>query len=224
MSILFCFSFFSQEKASFHFTLWDKRYDDLKEFKKEYGHCDVPIDYPRLGIWVFNQRYTLSEMLQYRIDLLDSVGFIWNHNEELPPKMMETWNYVFDRYKQFIIDHDGVDFLHRDALLFDWAKRQRCEYRKYMSKDCTTKFMNRTLIEKLDEVGFDWNLDDDESVSWDAHYEVGGEWGNNHDTLFIFAHEFFFDNKCCFKLCESPSKSIATQAVQRRAWPRTSQA
>jgi Helicase associated domain len=38
---------------------WDQRYEQLVEFQKEYGHCDVPLGWepnPALYYWVFNQR------------------------------------------------------------------------------------------------------------------------------------------------------------------------
>ncbi len=39
--------------------LWEKRYNELKEYKKQNGDTNVPRRYepnPQLGVWVSNQR------------------------------------------------------------------------------------------------------------------------------------------------------------------------
>ena len=62
--------------------LWEFRYSQLKEFKVETGHCNVPYRYgkdPQLGRWVQNQREfkkrnTLSDE---RMTRLQELGFMW---------------------------------------------------------------------------------------------------------------------------------------------------
>jgi len=65
---------------------WKKRLDDLAEFKANFGHCNVPFQYPRnksLGYWVHNQRQVYKKWLkgipcsltQSRIHALDRLGF-----------------------------------------------------------------------------------------------------------------------------------------------------
>mmetsp|Transcript_1702 Transcript_1702/g.3728 ORF Transcript_1702/g.3728 Transcript_1702/m.3728 type:complete len:541 (+) Transcript_1702:133-1755(+) len=67
---------------------WNDRYEQLLEFKKENGHCIVPQHYQRnraLGKWVAKQREQYrfyregkhSFLTEERIDLLKSVGFVW---------------------------------------------------------------------------------------------------------------------------------------------------
>eukprot|EP00581_Thalassiosira_minuscula_P007000 CAMPEP_0183706548 /NCGR_PEP_ID=MMETSP0737-20130205/3328_1 /TAXON_ID=385413 /ORGANISM="Thalassiosira miniscula, Strain CCMP1093" /LENGTH=498 /DNA_ID=CAMNT_0025933963 /DNA_START=170 /DNA_END=1666 /DNA_ORIENTATION=+ len=67
---------------------WNDRYEQLLEFKKENGHCIVPQHYTRnraLGKWVAKQREQYrfyregkhSFLTEERIDLLKSVGFVW---------------------------------------------------------------------------------------------------------------------------------------------------
>ena len=68
----------------FDFTtpLWDVRLRELIEYKAANGHCSPPITYPKLGIWVVNQRFNLKNMPRERVAALDSLGFVWNHNRK----------------------------------------------------------------------------------------------------------------------------------------------
>ncbi len=77
-------------------TPWEARLKELKEFKAEYGHTNVPSIYPEnqpLAYWVFKQRgqhrvymYNLKgrdkkvacHITAKRIALLDELGFEWN--------------------------------------------------------------------------------------------------------------------------------------------------
>jgi superfamily II DNA or RNA helicase len=64
-------------------AVWEKRFQELRAFKKDRGHCDVPQSYSEnrsLGTWLSNQRQfrrrgTLS---QDRIDQLEALGVVWN--------------------------------------------------------------------------------------------------------------------------------------------------
>lgn len=73
---------------------WNSRFEDLREFRRIHGHCNVPSKYaenPELGIWVGTQRtqyrlhmkgresgnLTMSNMNEDRIRALDSLGFSW---------------------------------------------------------------------------------------------------------------------------------------------------
>jgi len=68
---------------------WQRRFKELKDFKRKYGNCLVPTqssDFPKLGPWVSTQRAEYkkraenkaSSMTDERIKYLLSVGFIWN--------------------------------------------------------------------------------------------------------------------------------------------------
>ncbi|KAL9179933.1 hypothetical protein ACHAXT_007903 [Thalassiosira profunda] len=75
---------------------WDTKFDELVEYKKKHGHCNVPIAHPQLGGWVQTQRqhYRLLqqgkgsmkeanvEMLGDRVGRLNGIGFVWNTRTE----------------------------------------------------------------------------------------------------------------------------------------------
>jgi len=68
---------------------WMMRYEDLKRFRKEHGHCRVPHGYTehrKLSWWVMNQRAQYQLLKQgkktwltpERVELLNGIGFEWN--------------------------------------------------------------------------------------------------------------------------------------------------
>jgi len=64
--------------------LWDWRYRELKEYREKHGDCNVPESQGSLGIWVRWQRkqYKKGKLSQERLDLLESIGFVWDLLEQ----------------------------------------------------------------------------------------------------------------------------------------------
>jgi len=63
-------------------TPWEKRYSELKKFKKRFGHCNVPRGWKHnkpLAGWVAIQRtkYSQGKLLETRFNFLESIGFVW---------------------------------------------------------------------------------------------------------------------------------------------------
>ncbi|KAL7495928.1 hypothetical protein ACHAWT_004235 [Skeletonema menzelii] len=69
-------------------TMWNRKFGELKAYKKLFGNCMVPQRYqpnPKLGTWVHTQRrqYKLmidgkkSAMNNEKMAALDSIGFFW---------------------------------------------------------------------------------------------------------------------------------------------------
>jgi hypothetical protein len=59
---------------------WEYRYKELKEFKKQYGHCQIPQRWrenPSLANWVSIQRRDKNKLSPERFTLLDELGFMW---------------------------------------------------------------------------------------------------------------------------------------------------
>jgi len=83
---------------SHHYTPWKMRLDELKEYKKKYGNCDVPRNWPEnqpLSKWVSKQRiqhklYLLNggagncHLTEERINLLNEIEFDWGHSDPSP--------------------------------------------------------------------------------------------------------------------------------------------
>ncbi len=159
---------------------WQKHYDELIEFKRENGHCNVPARYSnnrRLGIWVSAQRqqYRLLQRLSLseqrnvrlnaeRISLLNNVGFTWTIRSRA---FGEEWNQRLRELKHFQIVHGHCNvpiFYHDNSGLGSWVEKQRKLYHQYMAyigtkieevSDLEPPYCDEK-IRILDEIGFDW--------------------------------------------------------------------
>ena len=75
---------------------WTARFDELVDFKNENGDCNVPQVHGPLGEWVHNQcqSFKKGKLSQERVDLLESIGFIWERYDE-------AWMVRFDELVDF---------------------------------------------------------------------------------------------------------------------------
>ena len=150
--------------------LWDKRLEELMEFKRQKGHCEVPIKLPNLGIWVVNQRFNINDMPKERVAALDAIGFIWNHNQK--KRSDDAWNQKYEDLLEYIKlhGHCNVPATYRHSPLGTWVGKQREEYKKFTNKRSSQ--LSKYRIDKLEEVGFQWSLQQWTVIAWDDRFEV----------------------------------------------------
>jgi len=76
-----------------HKAVWDERLEELREFRKEFGHCNVPSRYEtnhQLAIWVKRQRRQWKNkmdskpncMTDERQQQLEALGFVWDMKKQ----------------------------------------------------------------------------------------------------------------------------------------------
>jgi hypothetical protein len=146
----------------FHEEKWSLRYKELLEFHKEHGHSAVPHTYPKnpqLARWVKRQRrqYKLrrdaraSTMTSERLDLLNSVGFVWDSHDV-------NWREKLDNLEAFRRGHGhcNVPSNFKDKKLATWVKCQRRQYKLYW--DGKPSAMSPERILELEKVGFEWEI------------------------------------------------------------------
>lgn len=155
-----------QEDSAHHFNnhqdvLWYTQYQKLIEFKHKFGHCCVPITFIEdevLARWVKRQRYqckryregNLSATCTWRIQLLDSIGFIWNAHAI-------AWQEKFNDTKAYAQAYGHCNIASCDpshARLSTWVKCQRRQYKLFM--DGQTSNMTYDRIAALNSIGFVW--------------------------------------------------------------------
>ncbi|KAL7491914.1 hypothetical protein ACHAWT_001353 [Skeletonema menzelii] len=152
-------------KNKMYLTLWDQKFDELLDFKKQQGHCNVPQKYapnPELGVWVNKQRQEhkkredekTSAMTDERLKRLQSIGFTWAQR-----KGQKGWNKKYDQLLQYKAKfgncHVPTKFKENTAL-GRWVSQQRAEYKKLCKGEKTSLTTER--ISKLDSIGFAWFL------------------------------------------------------------------
>lgn len=126
-------------------------FQQLEEFKKNYGHVNVPAIFEAnrpLGRWVAQQRYRYNakELPASHIEKLESLGFDWDPAET-------RWNSMFDLLKAHIANYGlALSFkdLKNDPVLWRWVTGQR--HQRRVGK------MSKEHFEKLNSVGFIWSV------------------------------------------------------------------
>lgn len=78
--------------------MWLNKFQQLFEYKKEYGHCNVSSTHDKsLASWVQNQRtqYKKSKLSEERIARLNVIGFSWYVSTD------DLWFTRFEQLKQY---------------------------------------------------------------------------------------------------------------------------
>lgn len=200
---------------------WQKHYDELKEFKKENDHCNVPARYAknrRLGIWVSSQRqqYKLLQKLPFsekqnvrlndeRVKLLNDLGFTWTIRSRDTPG--EVWSQKVRELKDFreIYGHCNVPMFYNDNPdLRSWVDEQRNLYQQHLLYNRNSSGSEPPyLAEKiriLEEIGFDWadrmNHGSETSTGIDALQKASSLASAQLDDSDMNADEHFYDTAC----------------------------
>jgi hypothetical protein len=142
---------------------WTQRFEELCEFCKLNGHCQVPhifTENPALARWVKRQRYQYklslankpSTMTDERISVLDKIGFVWDSHaaawEEQINKLIE--------YKKTYGHCNVPSNYSSNRQLAVWVKRQRRQYKFFWDGKISSSTTER--IAALESIGFEWEL------------------------------------------------------------------
>ena len=122
---------------------WMTRFDELGYFKNENGDCNVPESQGPLGMWVQHQRqfYKKGILPQERIDLLESIDFVWEPFDE-------AWMARFDELVDFKNENGDCNVPKGQGSLGWWVNEQRVNYKNGK--------LSQERIEFLESVGFEW--------------------------------------------------------------------
>eukprot|EP00980_Cylindrotheca_fusiformis_P020583 scaffold7641_cov115-Cylindrotheca_fusiformis.AAC.29 len=144
-----------------HCEKWKNKFRDLVQFRRKYGHCLVPLNWPQnpgLSHWIKHQRFqykakqegkhtTLSVARQ---QALDELGFVWDSHRA-------AWEERFNEMVLFreMHGHINIPIRHNgNTKLSTWVKCQRRQYKLYM-QNCKSQ-MTAERITKLSGIGFVW--------------------------------------------------------------------
>jgi hypothetical protein len=142
---------------------WTEKFEELIEFRNQYGHCLVPNafpDNPALAQWVKRQRYQYklkkegkrSTMSDERIGALEEIGFVWDSHSAV---WDERYNELI-QYKKIKGDCNVPSRYRDNKQLAVWVKRQRRQYKFYCENKPSS--MTRERIGSLEAIGFEWDL------------------------------------------------------------------
>ena len=143
-------------------AFWNEQFEQLCEFKAQFGHCAVPLRYPanpKLGKWVTVQRRNCkldkegipSPMTVERTRALKNIGFVWDRSAAV-------WSIRFQEIREFKAQfgHCLVPRLYStNSKLAMWVKNQRCNYD--LHQEGKPSDMTAERIRELDSVEFVWD-------------------------------------------------------------------
>jgi hypothetical protein len=153
------FNFFRPYQAE----QWTQRYDELCEYVKTHGNCQVPHSYtqnPALSRWVKRQRYQYklrvenktSTMTEERVAALERIGFVWDSHvaawDERRSELIE--------YKRTYGHCNVPSNYPSNRQLAVWVKRQRRQYKFFLAGKPSS--MTDDRIASLESIGFEWEL------------------------------------------------------------------
>ena len=144
-------------------TNWKKQFDELRKYKQENGHTNVPRNYsknPSLFSWVNKQRFQYlllqknkpSLMTEEKIIALNSIDFKW-------PKAKDfSWNNWLKELQKYKDQHGDVNVPHKyksNKALGAFVNRQRNEFRKLQQGLHSS--LDQKRISDLESLGFKWS-------------------------------------------------------------------
>lgn len=116
---------------------WDKNFNKLKEFKNNHGHTNVPVNYEEdliFGRWVQKQRRIKNSLSEHKLELLNSLGFIWDGNEYV-------WYNNFETLNSFILEHKRMPNYKENLKLYNWMNQQKIKYNNLRLDDHKYKLL-----------------------------------------------------------------------------------
>lgn len=153
--------------------LWQDQFQKLLKFTEENGHCTIPITHREdqvLARWVKRQRYQHKRkqdgkscaISERRIQLLDSIGFVWDSHAA-------AWQ---DKFNELVLYKKAYGHCNipscdpSNGQLSTWVKCQRRQYKLFHQQQQDSQQpqpqqqqrSNMTLnrIQALNSLGFVW--------------------------------------------------------------------
>ena len=169
---------------------WDLRYGELIKYKKKFGDCNVPSNWPnnkQLGTWVSTQRrnYRKGRLKDVRIKRLEEIGFVWNPIES-------HWEEMFEALKEYKKIRGDLN-VHKDQWINnlpigEWLTTQRANYRN--------KTLSEDRIKRLEDIGLVWKEDlseEERPMIWEEMLEALKEYKEEHGDCDV--HSTWSENK-----------------------------
>jgi len=144
---------------------WDERFEELKAFKKKYGHTKVPRDGDGSSLynWLYRNRRCRNgpynnkpQLTMEQIHKLDELGTDWIGNQVSASGTGHSrWDDKFEQLKAFKMEYGHTEIPPNGdwISLYHWLYNNR---RRKISPYQYSPQLTTEQIDKLDELGIDW--------------------------------------------------------------------
>lgn len=162
-------------RASQALQTWYDRYNELNEYRRIHGHCNVPQKHApnaALGIWVNKMRMEKkrydederSALSQEKIDALEAIDFAWAKQ-----KGEHLWEEKFVDLVAYKNRHGHCNVptkFKTDSALGRWVSTQRKQYKDFHQPG-KKSLMTLERIQRLNQIHFSWSMmgDHDDSTT-----------------------------------------------------------
>jgi Helicase associated domain len=126
-----------------HSTVWQKQYQQLRDFCAEHGHSNVP-QQSALGRWCMNQRTRRAVLSPERVRLLEELQFQWNVKDAVWDQMLRRFRDYYQQHGKIAIPVSDTD--QNDLRL--WLHLQRYYFHRQR--------LSPSRVQALDEVAAEW--------------------------------------------------------------------
>lgn len=147
--------------------LFKDRIRILTKYKKRFGHCNVPKNWPEnrlLGQWLCSQRVKKRKgvLAPWKQKILENMGVSWKlkRGRKRGAAGLKIWEEMYRRYAEYTRDTKDPIFKGKDIQLGQWASVQR-----HTRKEGR---LTETQIKKLNNIGFIWDI---KEYRWGKMYE-----------------------------------------------------
>jgi hypothetical protein len=151
---------------------WEQRFEELEAFKKKFGHCRVPTNYPLnsgLGHWASRIRTAKKRNLltEAQIQKLDRLGFIWSidrrYGWQRHLKELDAFRKKFG--------HCNVACNYSlNPALGHWVAKMRSAKKRNL--------LTEAQIQELDRIAFIWSIDP--RRPWDEYFTEAEAFQKEH--------------------------------------------
>ena len=149
---------------------WEERFNELVEFKKVHGHCNVKqrsrVSRENGTLCNFvkkmrslkkrydRQQYSGSVLTPSRIERLDRLGFVWDRRDG---QQIKSFDDRMQELAVFKAEHGHADIprsLEDNMSLARWACVVRQSYRQQQQGGKPALTLTKEMIERLEAIGF----------------------------------------------------------------------
>lgn len=158
--------------------IWEQRYEELKQYKEKYGHCNVSRLWEEntlLANWVHYIRTDKKLLTNEQVKKLNELGFVWD-------KKKEKWDKMFMELIKYKEEHEHCDVPNRwerNRLLANWVIIQRRNRNK----------LTKEQVDKLNSIGFTWDI---RFKQWKDKYDMIKKFKevNGHCNVKLYDNEY----------------------------------
>lgn len=151
------------------YQTWEENFQQLEDFHRSNGHCNVPTASSYLGGWVSRQRMNRRKprpnwkpLTEDQIARLDSLGFTWDAQD-----YDGRWDEMYLELSDYYSEHGHTRVPVNSGKLGKWVKKQRETKDK---KSGSNRQLTQEKIDRLDAIEFVWRADEN-IETWEQMYE-----------------------------------------------------